>query len=228
MATEVKQPTDSSTSQRPAGDPVQQFWNKYGKFLSFGLLAIVLVVGGYFAYINYIKGPNEKKAAEAMWRAEQYFRMDSVRLALNGDGANFGFTKVISKFPGTKAAELAKFYAASCYMRLADFNSAVKHLKDYSGPDELVNVRATGLLGDAYLELGKKAEAVDQYKKAGTMFPDDNFNSPEYLFRAGLLYQDLGKNKEAIEMYQIIRQRYPASQHGRDIEKYLARLGSVR
>jgi tetratricopeptide (TPR) repeat protein len=57
------------------------------------------------------------------------------------------------------------------------------------------------------------------------LFPEDNFNSPEYLFRAGLLYQELGKNKEAIEMYRIIKDKYHSTEKGADIDKYLARLG---
>jgi tetratricopeptide (TPR) repeat protein len=52
--------------------------------------------------------------------------------------------------------------------------------------------------GDALAESGKKKEAVDYYKKAGTMYPEDIANSPEYLFRAGLLYQELGNNDQAV------------------------------
>ena len=125
-----------------------------------------------------------------------------------------------------KSGKLAKFYAASCYMKLKDYNNAIKYLKDFSTDDKLVAVRATGLLGDAYAETGKKADAADQYKKAGTLFPDDNINSPEYLFRAGLMYQDLGKTKDAIDAFQIIKDKYSSSARGMDIDKYLARLGS--
>ena len=52
--------------------------------------------------------------------------------------------------------------------------------------------------------------------------------SPEYLFRAGYLYETLGKNKDAIEMYQLIKSKYPASQRGYDIDRYLARLGAIK
>jgi hypothetical protein len=37
----------------------------------------------------------------------------------------------------------------------------------------------------------------------------------------------MGKNKEAIEAYKKIRDKYPSSQHGFDIDKYLARLGDL-
>ena len=113
-------------------------------------------------------------------------------------------------------------------MKLGDFNNAIKQLKEFSTDDELLKVRAAGLLGDAYAETGKKAEAVENYKKAGTVFPDDNINSPEYLFRAGLMYETMGKNQDAIEMYNIIKEKYPTTQRGMEIDKYLARLGKLK
>jgi len=229
MATEVKQASEPiTTSTEVRHDRTQDFWNRNGKYILYGLGALLLILAGYFAYQNYIVAPKETKAAEAMWKAEDYYRMDSARLALNGDGINQGFLRIISKYDGTQSGDLAKFYAGSCYLKLGDFNNAIKYLKDFSTDDKLVQLRVTGLLGDAYAEAGKKQDAADQYKKAGTSYSDDDFNSPEYLFRAGLLYQDLGKSKEAIEMFRIIKQKYSASQQGREIDKYLARLGVVQ
>lgn len=225
MATEVKQPTAPATSERNAADSAQQFWNKNSKLIVYGLTALIIVVGGYFAYRNFVQLPNEEKAVEAMWKAEDYYRMDSARLALNGDGTNQGFLKIISKYGGTKAGNLAKFYAGSSYLKIGDFNNAIKYLKDFKTSDKLIQVRATGLLGDAYAESGKKKEAVEEYKKAGTLYPEDVYNSPEYLFRAGLLYQELGNNDQAIDMFSKIKENYSSSQQGRDIDKYLARLG---
>lgn len=228
MATEIKNPDSPKTTETQATDRTAAFWNKNSKYIVYAFVGLVLIVGGYLAYKTFVQLPEEKKASEAMFRAEEYFRMDSAQLALNGDASNPGFIKIISKYSGTKSGKLAKFYAGASYMKLGDFNNAIKYLKDFSTSDKLVGIRAAGLLGDAYAETGKKKEAVEQYKKAGTMYPTDNYNSPEYLFRAGLLYQDLGNNKEAIEMYKIIKDKYPSSQQGRDIEKYLARLGEYK
>ena len=144
-----------------------------------------------------------------MWKAEEYYRKDSVSLALNGDGPNL-VSEDYFEVQRHESGQPREFYAGSCYIKLGDYKNAIKQLKDYSYDDKPLQVRATGLLGDAYAEQGKKNEAVEQYKKAGTLFEDDNFNSPEYLFRAGFLYQDLGKNKEAIEMFKIIKEKYPA------------------
>jgi TolA-binding protein len=229
MATnEVKHPEEKSTTRiSHSGTHAENFWIKNQKSILSAIIIVVVAVAGYFIYQNYFQAPKETKAAEAMWKAEQYFRMDSSRLALNGDGPNQGFLKIISKYSGTKAGNLAKFYAAASYLKMGDLNNAIKYLKDFSTDDKLISVRATGLLGDAYAEAGKKSDAVQQYRKAGTMFPEDNHNSPEYLFRAGLLYQEAGKNQEAIEMFKIIKDKYASTERGLEIDKYLARLGSV-
>lgn len=230
MATEVKQtgqPAQKTTEEKVVHS-AQQIWSKNSKLIVYALAAIVLLVGAYFAYNSYVKGPEEVKAGNAMWKAQDYFKNDSFRLALNGEGANQGFLKIISKYGGTKSGNLAKFYAGACYLQLGDFNNAVKYLKDFSTSSAPLKVRAYGLLGDAYSELGKKQEAIEEYKKAGAAFPDDAINSSEYLFRAAMLYQDLGKNKEAIAELQQIKTKFPLSPRGYEVDKYLAKLGETK
>jgi predicted negative regulator of RcsB-dependent stress response len=230
MATDVKQvpeqPVVRSTEEKVV-DKARDFWGRNNKVITYVLVGLVVVIGGFYAYKNFFKAPAEAKAAEAIWKAEDYFRQDSFQLALQGDGMNLGFIKAISKHSGTKAGNLAKFYAGACYMQLGDFNNAVKYLKDFSTSQVEVKLRATGLLGDAYSELGKKQDAIDEYKKAGTLFDKDDANSPEYLFRAAMLNQELGKNKDAIELLKMIKDKYPQSQRMQDVEKYLGKLGEL-
>src|SRR5581483_2759720 len=192
---EIKQPAHLEEEKNPVVQ-FQNAWDKYGKQASYVLLAIIVIIGGYLAYRNFISEPKEKQAGEAMFHAEEYYRMDSTRLALNGDNINPGFLKVLSKYSGTKAANLASFYAGSCYMKLGDFNNAVKYLKDFSTPVKQLQERAYGLLADAYSELNRNAEAAEQYKKAGTYFEKDELFSPEYLFRSGYLYESMGKKQD--------------------------------
>jgi TolA-binding protein len=63
--------------------------------------------------------------------------------------------------------------------------------------------------------------------KAGQLFPEDAFNSSEYLFRAGLLFESLNKSKDAIAALQIIKEKYPRSERGFEVDKYLAKLGDT-
>ena len=224
---EIKHPAHLEDEKNPIAE-IQNVWERYGKQASYVLLGIIVIVAGFFAYRNLVSEPNEKQATEAMFRAEQYYRLDSARLALNGDNINAGFLKVISRYGGTKAANLASFYAGSCYLKLGDYNNAIKYLKDFSTSVQQLQERDYGLLGDAYSELNRKEEAAEQYKKAGTYFEKDELLSPEYLFRSGYLYDSMGKTQDAISMYRLIKDKYPASQRGADIDKYLARLGVVQ
>ena len=209
-------------------DKWKHFQDNYGKKAAIAVAGILIIVLGYFAYKQFFLDPKEKDAVGAMYRAEEYYRMDSTRLALNGDAVNAGFVKIISRYSGTKAADLAGFYAGSCYLKLGDYNNAVKYLKDFKTSAVQVQAKAYGLLGDAYSELNKKDDAVEQYKKAGTYFDQDEIISPEYLFRAGYLYESMGKNQDAISMYELVKNKYPASPRGFEIDRYLARLGVVK
>jgi len=204
----------------------KSFWDKYSKPLMIVSTLIILVIGGWYLYQNFFQKPKEAKAIEAMFRAEEYYRLDSVNLALNGDGQNLGFVKIVDKFGGTKAGKLASFYAGSCYLKLNDYEKAVKYLKKFSSSSDLVQARAYKLLGDAYADWGKNDEALSNYKKAGRHFEKDEANSPEYLFAAAYFADKVMKNqKEAISLYKELKEKYPRSQQAFDADNYLAQLG---
>jgi tetratricopeptide (TPR) repeat protein len=205
------------------------FWEKYSKSIIIASSAVILLVGGFLAYKYLYQLPNEEKAQEEIFRAEENYRKDSFALALNGNGTTPGFLKVISKYSGTKTADLAHYYAGVCYLQTGDYNNAVTQLSSANahGAKQL-EAKIEGLLGDAQAELKKNEEAIAHYKKAGTMFEQDAALSSEYLFRAGLLLEMSGKTKEAVEMYQIVKDKYPRTEKGFLVEKYLARLGSTR
>ena len=161
-----------------------------------------------------------------MFAAENYFRKDSFNLALNGSGTVPGFLKVISKYNGTKSANLAKLYAGICLLKTGQYQKAIEQLEDFdSKGSKQVEAKAEGLLGDAYSELKKNEEAIEHYKTAGNLFPEDQAISSEYLFRAGLLSEVIGKNEQAVEFYTVVKDKYPRTEKGFVVDKYLARLG---
>jgi tetratricopeptide (TPR) repeat protein len=204
----------------------KDFWAKYSKLILGVGTALILLVGGFFVYKNFFQKPKEEKAAEAMFKAEDYYRKDSVNLALNGDGQSLGFLKIISRYGGTDAANLAHFYAGSCYIKLDDNANAIKHLKDFSTDAKQIQQRAYKLLGDASADLGKNADALDYYKKAARHFEEDEANSAEALFMAAYFADRVLKNqKEAIELFKELKEKYPRTQHGFEADKYLAQLG---
>ncbi len=208
-------------------DPLERakgFFEKYRKPIIGASAAIIILVGGWFGYKKFIQEPAEVNAAAAIYKAEDYFKRDSLNLALNGDGVNKGFLYIINNYGGTKSANLARFYAGNIFLKNGDYNNAIKYLKDFSTDSKQIQMIAFGRLGDAYSEMKKNDEAVDFYKKAGRNFPEDDYNSSEFLFRAGYLLESLGKNDNALEVYKEIKQKYPRTEKGFSIDKYIYRV----
>ena len=204
------------------------FLIKYNKLIIYISTALIVAAGAVFAYKKWIVEPKENKATEAIFKAEQYFRQDSLKLALDGRSGEFtGFKDIIKKYSGTNAANNAKLYAGICYLQLGDFNNAIKQLEDFNTDAQQVQALAYAKLADAYSEVNKKDKAADFYKKAAHHFEKDEYNASEYLFRAAQLLETMNKNKEAIELYQEVKTKYPKTEKGFQVDKYLARLGVV-
>jgi tetratricopeptide (TPR) repeat protein len=213
-----------SEIQQPENHPFLTFVNKNQKVLIYLLVSIILVIGSYFGYMELYKNPREAKAADAMYTAEKYFAQDSANLVLNGDGINKGVLYIIKEFSGTNAANLANYYAGISYFKLGDFKKSITYLKDFSTSAKQVQAIAYGTMGDAYAELKNNEEAINTYKKAGTHFPEDEGISAEYLFRAALLAETIGKTEEALTLYKEIKTKYPKTEKGFTIDKYIYRL----
>lgn len=222
----MSQEKQTSLAADPALASVQSFWNNNRKWLLTVVGLVVVIGGGWFAYQQFYKLPNEQKAQDALFKAEEYYRQDSIQKALNGDGQYAGFLKVIANYSGTESANLASFYAGSCYLKLDNYEKAVQYLGDFSTNEKLTQARAYKLLGDAYADWGKADQALDAYTKAGRHFKEDEANSPEYLYLAAYLADRVMKNSAAaIERYQEIKDKYPRSQQAYDADNNLAQLG---
>jgi len=202
----------------------ENFFKKNQKSLTYALVAAIVLIGGFFGYTELYQKPREAKAADAMFMAEKYFANDSSNFVLNGDGQSKGVLYIIKEFSGTKAANLAKYYAGVSYFRMNDFNKSIEYLKDFSTDAKQIQAVAYGTLGDAYASLNKVDEAVSHYKKAGEYFPEDEAISSEYLFRAAAFLELNNKTDEAIEIYTKIKNEYPKSEKGIMADKYINRL----
>lgn len=197
---------------------------QYRSPIVIGLTILVVVVGGYFWY-RWYQGRQEKLAQEQLFPAQFFFEKDSLDKALNGDG-NFteGFLAIGQNYSGTKAADLANFYAGVIYMKQGKYEEAIPLLEDFGANDYLVQARAYALVGDAYVELDQPGKAVDYFKKAANHNPNAEF-TPSYLFKLALAQEAIGDLAGAKASYQKLADEYEESQEGRNAKKYLAALG---
>jgi tetratricopeptide (TPR) repeat protein len=223
MAKDKDQKKEDSLSEvESALTQTERFIERNQKILTIVIGVAVLVIGGYLAFNALYIQPKEKDAQEQMFMSEQYFEKDSFNLAINGDGNYLGFLDIIDDYSSTKAANLANYYIGVSYLRLGQYQDAIDYLDNFETDDILLAPVAAGAKGDAYMELNDTGKALTAYKKAYSY--TNEFTTPVYLMKAGKLLESTGKFDDALIAYQEIKQKYPESNEGRTIDKYIARV----
>lgn len=205
-------------------DNLQGTYEKNKKNINTAVTVVLAIVVLYLGYTNLYQKPRVEKAATSVAFAQRYFEMDSLNLALNGDGQHQGFLKIMKKYSGTPTANMCQYYAGVSYLRMGDFKKAIKYLKDFNGKGTLVEYAAWGALGDAYMETGNSKKGIEYYEKA-TGNKDNSLYNPIYLSRLGMAYEAANKTDDAKKAYKRVRDEYPQSEQAREMDKYLARLG---
>jgi len=191
-----------------------------------GIIAVVAIIAGVICYNNFVSTPREEKAAEAMAKAEEWFRAGAYELALNGDSVGaMGFVAVADEYSSTKAGNLANAYAGMALAQLKKYSEAVEYLNDFSADDAVIAPAAMGTLGNCYAQLGEEEKAASTLMEAAAM-SDSHSLSPIYLLQAGQLYEKLGKNDAAVEAYKQIKNKYFNSMQAYDIDKYIERASA--
>lgn len=206
-----------------AGKTEEFFNNKRNRNLVFGLGGVIaLAIAGFMIYQIYIGNKNDE-AQQEMFQAVYYFEADSLGRALNGDGVNYGFLQILENYSGTEAANLANFYTGATYLKLGDFQSAIRYLDKFSSSDYLLQARAYSLIGDAHLELENYQDAIDAYQDAVDYKPNAEF-TPIYLKKLAIAYEEAGNFSAAAKSFQTIIKDYPTSSLIQDAKKHKARL----
>ena len=190
---------------------------------------IVIVVLGYMPYQKYIKGPAEKEAADELAFPKAFFEQaingivatDSLfTLSLEGADGKYGFKDISSEYSGTKAGNLANYYAGISSLKLKNYEDAIHYLEKFSSDDELLGPTAKGAIGDAFADINQPEDALDYYLKAANL-RDNNFSSPLFLFKAGNTAMEIKKYSQALDIFNRIKNDYPNSEEAKDIAIYI-------
>jgi tetratricopeptide (TPR) repeat protein len=200
----------------------EQFLEENYKPLLTGLGVIVTLVAIFWLGRIFLSKRNEE-AQSQIYQAERYLEMDSLNLALYGDGNYLGFLDISKEYKFTKAGNLARYGAGICFLHLGQYQDAIDFLEKYSKKDKVLGSLAIGATGDAYVELGDPDKGVEKYIEAAD-YAGNSFNTPLFLMKAAEIYELNGQYSEALKIYERIQKEYPESTEGISIEKYIARV----
>jgi tetratricopeptide (TPR) repeat protein len=211
---------------------------KHQKNIFIFLTAIIVVILGYMAYQKYVVEPKEFEAADELAFPKKHFEMamnsetaiDSLfTLSLNGSEGKYGFVDIADKFSGTKAGNLANYYAGIAYLKTKDYKNAISYLNNFDSKDELLAPIAKGAIGDAFTDINQPKDALEYYEKAANL-RENSFTTPFYLFKAANTALDLEDFKKAEEYFTKIKDEYPNSSEAVNIDLYInkAKYASVK
>lgn len=211
-------------------------WVEKNQKIILGIVgAIAICVLAYLAYDQFLQKPMEAEASNEIYQAQKYYEQaltadasDSLYLrSLNGGGeGKLGMLDIIDQYGSTKAGNMAKYYAGVSYLNMNDYSNGIKYLDDFNGDGTLLGPVAKGALGDAFVQLNQKEDALKYYEQAATMVAND-FSSPKFLLKAGVIALDLGKASVAIKHLKAITEKYPTSLEATKATAYLGRAEAM-
>jgi len=187
------------------------------------ILAVLIVLVGIFWLVRLYINKRNTEAQSQIYQAEKWLEIDSLNLALYGDGNYLGFLDISKEYKFTRAGNLARYSAGICYLHLGQYQEAIDYLEKYKKEDKVIGSLAIGATGDAYIELGDTEKGIEKYLEAAN-YGQNSFNTPLFLMKAAEIYELNNKYSEALKLYERIQKEYPESTEGTSIDKYIARV----
>ena len=219
MAKEIK--NENAEAVVEAVSKTEKFFNENGKLLAGICAGVVVLAAAIFCWVKFVHQPKVEEAQGQMAYAEQIFRAGDYQTALNGDGNTLGFAQIIDEY-GKKAGASVYFYAGVCELQNGNWEQAINYLESYKGNDAILAARAKACIGDAYVGLENYSKALACFEAAAAEV--DNIYAATYLLKAGAVAEKLGDDAKALSLYKTIKDQYPQSMEGYDVDKYIGRI----
>ncbi|MCK9481390.1 MAG: hypothetical protein M0R38_06485 [Bacteroidia bacterium] len=177
-----------------------EFVEEKKKAIIYTVGAIIVVVAGYLAYQHYILKPKQKESQEVLAKVQDYFKQDSFSLVVNGAPGFKSAVQISSEYSSTKAGNLANYYAGISYLKLGEYDNAIKYLKKFdSNGDKLVGALALACIGDAYVEKSDFKEGLKYYKQA-LDYNTNELTTPIHARKALNVYIELKQYEDALQL----------------------------
>jgi len=203
--------------------PTESFFDKNKKVLLYSVIGLVVLFIGYFGYQQFVSKPHAAESQDAYWNAFYDFQADdSTGVAITGTETYMGFEEISTEYAGTPGGTIATYALGVSAMEKGEYDNALAYFEDCEFEDVMVGTLVVGLQGDCYVELGQYEQAAEKFEEAALREANE-FTSPMFYKKAGLVYQELGQNDKAIIAYQKIKDDWSESTEAKDIDKYIIR-----
>ena len=204
--------------------------NKSFRISTIAAGTLVVLVLGFLSYRQWMWKPDNEKSKETYFVALNAIANEGKNNAVDTSKAGAKTDPIkklqrsVKKYDGKIGGEVSKYILATQYMRKGKYKEALVLLENVNVDDTYVSIEVIGLQGDCQSELKNYEKAYALYQEAAGTNEND-FTSPLYLFKAGLIAEKLKKTDEAKGLYEKIATIYPKSFYAKEknLEAYIAR-----
>ena len=203
---------------------VTSFYETYKKQISIGVTAlVVLIIVAVVFFKN--RGENSERAMTQLGAVFQLYDNGQYQVAIDGvpERNVAGLKSIVENYGGTRAGEMARFYLASAYYQLGNYDGALTNFEEFSAPDELLAVTRLAGIGECYEARGMHKEAAESFEKAATKYAKDA-SAAENLNNAARNFGKAGEKEKAIDLYKRLKKSFPASSFAREADRFIAEL----
>jgi tetratricopeptide (TPR) repeat protein len=179
------------------------------------------MVLGFLSYRQWMWKPDNEKSKETYFVALNAVTNEGKNIVVDTNKAGSKtdpikkLQKSVKKYDGKIGGEVSKYLLATQYMRKGKYKEALVLLENVSVEDTYVSIEVIGLQGDCQSELKNYDKAYALYQEAAATNEND-FTSPMYLFKSGLIAEKLKKSDEAKAHYEKIATIYPKSFYAKE------------
>ncbi len=212
----------------------EQWIAKNQKYI-LGVIAVAVIgVLGYLGYQKFILEPKETEASTEAFSSQQHFEQaindeerDSLfNLAIQGENGKSGFLDVIENYKGTKTANVTHYRLGMTYLKTNKYQEAITHLEQFSSDDMMLNALAKGGIGDAFLQLNQPEDALSYYEQAFNDNEND-FTTPRFLFKAGIVAMELKNYEKALTYFNRIKDEFSEADEAKNIGIFIGKAESL-
>lgn len=215
-----KQVKEEIQEEKVVHTTAAQWIEKNASWISWTILAVIIVIFGLIALNKYVLAPKAIDASNETAKAVVYFEQGNFQVALDGDDNEcLGFAEIAKNYSHYQQGKLAALYAGICEYQLGNYESAASYLKKFDADDINISPAAQMLLGDAFVQLGEYGKAISAFEKAAAA--DNKIIAPIALKKAAIVYLEKNDNKKAVKLFKQIKDEYPMSNEAQDIDKYI-------
>jgi predicted negative regulator of RcsB-dependent stress response len=186
--------------RQPKAESFLDWFHINSRLVTAGTVVVLVAIAGAW-YYQTARTQKLENADKQLLLAKQSLAPGNANLPL----AESDLKKVADRYAGTSAGTEAGMLLAQLKLEKGDNQGAVTYLRELTGKvsDGPNAATVRGLLGDAYAQLDKPAEAAVEYEKAAAL--TEMPNEKAYLLsRAGHAYMAAQKRPEARRIWEAL------------------------